>query len=1299
MVKFLPFGLFDNQNLLPSSESEDEPIDIIPALNDFLISTKGGEIIHYCTAGTECSIVNRFSTQNNQILQIYYIPSNDSIMTMEKDMDKSTINVVRFYQNWRQNQVYIPSGQDGSPLLGTSPSINGNNNNNRGDGNSIGSSHGGAGQFNFYKIPVPSTVVSANVCPISSRVVVSTQSTVSVWDPIYNIHSSTLISHFEKILDIQVENVTKVAIFECYLSYSTSTDVKVLSLNLEQEHPISSEDDDHQSSNSTSTHKLNKSRSSSTNSLQSFNQHNNIITNLFSSTPKSTVYSVGNSQQSTPVIGSGVNNGPSQIVEDENYFEVSFDLHGQPTGKNQLPNLQSSIDAQRKLTSNGEYEVLGPINDIEHGINVNSESGYSLLSSTLLLSKKFSKDDSIHSMFFLPDSTLKNQVIVDIDIESASSPSLSSSTSSITNQQRNRSNSMSSQLNISGNSSSSPSKQPKQFRLNSSMSSSFGKITTSSSPSLRGSHQNTNTGTGGNSGSGHGSGTGTSPQTLMRFIISTQKNGYLYNISKPTLLANYLYANETIACTASYSFLYTITTEGLETWTLRSCEGAEDGEDLPSPLGFGQRTFLFLKKIAVVGDHLIILSKFGKQENNKLGIPTIMRSPNPKKPAMQELSGWSTYILHHTPLQSLYNEILEKTIEIKDKDEEVYHQLLMESHFLLQSKLANQHHSNPKMNDMASVINFGVERKIYQSLLKKSSTLLGEYFFSKQKDYMRSALWFSSSDSDIEYVFKLLIENSTSHQSLIYYLEHVLYDPSSYELLLNREELCNQILDHYHKCSPHRLPSLILESSISSYSQTLAIELLKKISEQCDFDLIDRNKIYFALGLLYLDQNKIEDAISSFNQIPTDSLISLCVKNPKLLAPPGESTPTALCKILRQSTPWGLLDITIQLVQSHEISPDFGLTILLFSTTTFTNGIMNPIYHHNDYDLDSLLLKIYLEWFITVYANQSNSNIGNTTPKPQQHTTLTTTHQQQNTSSSSINQNYNSELVVIFLKYLINLYVQDIHRFRGEDFKLFQSLKLDVGKILNSTYYLQQLSSSSMGILPKNIPTSKSAISNQNQLGDEYCNQWMLMHLNTYLSIPQWLSKLPPFLMENNNPSAKDEVKTLLSPLYYRKLQSLLSLNKIKDFQFMETIESIFQNNNDNIMLLSLKLACLPPLDRVKEAIELAVDTNIHIILDYSLHFCKIHSDWATVLSTVLKRYQSQSLKPTEKEITIREYEKVLDHLTSFLDPEAFLHLLPSNGKMDYFLTFIEKSFSNHQAKLLKTSLSYHLLEMDNDTI
>ncbi|EGC34488.1 hypothetical protein DICPUDRAFT_55773 [Dictyostelium purpureum] len=1288
-MKFLSFDLFNHQNCLPSDEVN-EPIDVIPALNDFLISTKSGEIIHYSINATnECTVLNRFNTQNQVIKSINYIASNDSILTLEKDGE---IGVVRIYQNWRLSNQNYSSPQlleDGSPLS-SSPSMVDSFHDGNSSTHSNSTSNLASLVLNVTKIPVPSSVVSISSCPITSRVIVSTDSSVSIWTAVYQNYP--LLNYFEKILDIHIKGVTQVGIYENYLAYATLNEAKVLSLSLSYRDPFSD---------------LSKQQQQQQQQKQQQQQQNNQLFHNFDNTNKNNIQ-----KQLT------VNNGPSEIIEDEHYFEVTFDQDGNPTGKNQLSTLE--IKGSSNRNSNGiseEVEVFGPISDIEHGINVNSESGFTLLASTLLLSKRFHKDDEIHTIFLLPDASSNNSILLEPD-NSTPAPTPTSNKSPIATH-RNKSIG---QMNIQSSSSISSSKLNKS-RSNSNLGNSY-LSNNSTANIIISSNGNNNIISSSTINNPHAN----VKNLYMRCVVSTSSSGYVYNISKPSKLSAYNYANETVSCFASQSFLYTITTEGLQTWTLRSCEGANDG-DVPPPCGLGLQYFPYLTKGAVAGDHLLILSKHNTSHiatNNKISnlmkSPSKPLSPNPKskqpEPKLivnEDTTLWGLYLIRHTPLQTLYNDILQYAIKYKESNDEVYHKLLLEGHFLLQSKLANQHTSSIKMNDMASLMNFGIERKNYQLLLKRSSSYLGEFFYKRsatyesddpeiQHDYMRAALWYSSSDTEIETVFEMLVKDQKSHLSLIYYLENVLYDPNSYEVLLNKEELSDKILNHYFVNSPHRLPLLILESSISSYSQELAIQLLREIAEKGDFDSEGKNRVYFALGLLYLDQNKFQNTIDSFNEIPTEALINLCLKNPKLLAPPGESEPTEhLCKILRKSTPWGLLEITIQLVIQKEITPEFGLKILLKSSDTFETGILDyPIsYHKDNYDLDSLLIKIYLEWFLfnnfksqqqqqQSNKNKLNNNSNNSNSCLQQ--SASTTNQQQVFSNS--NSFSHQDLVPSFIKYLLHLYVKDIQRFVGEDEQLFHSLNLDVKSILNKGHHLQQKASPQQ---QRNIKSSQQQLPQPTQPQNIYCNQWISFHFNSFLNIPQWLSKLPPFSTGNNyNPSAQNEVGYLLKSFYYRKLQSILSINIIKDFEFMDNIENIFNEDQSNIMLLSLKLACLPLLGQIKEAIELVLNNSISVILDYSLHFCKELSDWSIVLDSVLKKYQLVDKSLTkEKETIVYEYEQLLSHLSEVLDPDSFLHLLPPNGKIDYFLSFIEKSFSNCQAKLLKQNLSSSLLEME----
>lgn len=62
------------------------------------------------------------------------------------------------------------------------------------------------------------------------------------------------------------------------------------------------------------------------------------------------------------------------------------------------------------------------------------------------------------------------------------------------------------------------------------------------------------------------------PIIAMRMLVSTARQGYIYKLSNPALLATYTYTAESLQCCASPCFLYVLTSVGLETWTLRTSD-------------------------------------------------------------------------------------------------------------------------------------------------------------------------------------------------------------------------------------------------------------------------------------------------------------------------------------------------------------------------------------------------------------------------------------------------------------------------------------------------------------------------------------------------------------------------------------------------------------------------------------------------------------------------------------------------------------------------------------------------------
>jgi len=74
--------------------------------------------------------------------------------------------------------------------------------------------------------------------------------------------------------------------------------------------------------------------------------------------------------------------------------------------------------------------------------------------------------------------------------------------------------------------------------------------------------------------------------------------------------------------------------------------------------------------------------------------------------------------------------------------------------------------------------------------------------------------------------------------------------------------------------------------------------------------------------------------------------------------------------------------------------------------------------------------------------------------------------------------------------------------------------------------------------------------------------------------------------------------------------------------------------------------------------------------------------EWKTVLAEFADAlHKAEKSKSTRSTDLVDEFSDVLFHLSAAFEPETFLNLLPRNGRMAFFLPFIEISFSRHTAR------------------
>lgn len=69
---------------------------------------------------------------------------------------------------------------------------------------------------------------------------------------------------------------------------------------------------------------------------------------------------------------------------------LSFDSHGTANHKFQVASITASATpTHTTIDTSSVFEIFGPLVDADHRVNVNSDSGYSLNTSVLLLHKRF----------------------------------------------------------------------------------------------------------------------------------------------------------------------------------------------------------------------------------------------------------------------------------------------------------------------------------------------------------------------------------------------------------------------------------------------------------------------------------------------------------------------------------------------------------------------------------------------------------------------------------------------------------------------------------------------------------------------------------------------------------------------------------------------------------------------------------------------------------------------------------------------------------------------------------------------
>ncbi|KAH3743228.1 Hermansky-Pudlak syndrome 3 protein [Pelomyxa schiedti] len=845
----------------------------------------------------------------------------------------------------------------------------------------------------------------------------------------------------------------------------------------------------------------------------------------------------------------------------------------------------------------------------------------------------------------------------------------------------------------------------------------------------------------------------------MRCVVCTGYTARLYDVQHPTVMCSYEFPEETIHCYTDQSFMYSITEEKLQFCTLRTSTGKAVYGAHP-PCMISMKPFPRAKKIIVISDHLILLTysstepetpqkrTFGRQKSAPLAPPQV---------------NWGIYLLSAKNTASLYEDIIQlanrhkcgalslvqqpqpqqlpsqhthATATTTTHSDEAsvgaeYFWLILEGHFLLQTKLMRLHTQLHKVLvsrkiDLAAKLALQHEIKIYQGQLRKSSGILGDYYFDVAKNYFQAAQCYSTSErklADIVCKFCQTPEAGSTltarnfhrgdvQAALVQYLDSILLDPKMSDTEED-ETTSNYILQHYARYAPHRLSTIVLDSWLSTCSQHSALLLLQHIGTTGNTSLSRSQaprtqpptstpsgtmslppslnelspKDYFAKSLLHLDVNQLEEAQFCMTCIDPDNLITFCEDNAALLGSPNpdaqEFVQPPLPRLLRLVAPYVLLELAVKLgpdkitYMSLMKNDDRITRQWTKSTRRQTMPLESLPSLPLDYQEDCFLLMCYFEAFLKELIPNTN-----------------------------------------------------VPRDKAE-------ISVKLGSL-----YLHHVNSNHKAQCPLPLETIKSVSDQVNQ--GTFFKKWLNFHHTTFMERPVWLQVLPPFEDPAYVPFAEHALN--YDYFYVAKLQGLVISGHILDSawlclpllaQLQDTAGQLEPFVLNYLVALYYLLMPLSSKYTPVESISAMVYTFPGISLEFGQQFCKQDEHWKVLLNTLISIISDTkppklppfyapptpsphlamspklpilqaSTSPTTNTQSAAEtktpthyshdktnvhnvYSKILEFLAATMDTATFVTMLPPNGNLAYFLPYIEVAFQKKAASRLTQQMHQQL--------
>eukprot|EP01119_Soliformovum_irregulare_P019874 TRINITY_DN6382_c0_g1_i1.p1 TRINITY_DN6382_c0_g1~~TRINITY_DN6382_c0_g1_i1.p1 ORF type:complete len:1118 (-),score=291.75 TRINITY_DN6382_c0_g1_i1:724-4008(-) len=726
-------------------------------------------------------------------------------------------------------------------------------------------------------------------------------------------------------------------------------------------------------------------------------------------------------------------------------------------------------------------------------------------------------------------------------------------------------------------------------------------------------------------------------------FISTNQRGLLYDAERGSIVTNFIYTTDTTGAALDSTRVYAVTQSGLEIWTGRTHEFAEGPDSLigagptfgyPSPCLIGMQPFIGLSSIAVAGEYLLVLSKFTDEASPMLN-RKIMSPSTPK-------STFSTPYGIKSPGNK--RDIIDDNIK---QGKTIGWNL-----YILDPISVNQFYDELVAKAAASDTNPAVYHQLIleahlavrSGLSKLYRQLTRDRYFQRgtaedKHSYEGSKYW-----PFLQHTAALLAE---------YYFKNSNYRRAAWFFSISNIKVSEVVAkmkkheDGLKALLPY-LEIVLFEpwfSKLMDETRELADEIIRYYYDRA------QDKLPFVVFDSTLHLFTKEKTLSLLANLPLQASHRLSRAQLSLSV---NDTITTVNDIL-QLDPESLVDlmagklsVAVQ-VEKSDLGIDLPTETLLQLLRIYSPWVLLEI-------LVRVAPKFPSQWCLDHLKKDPALEAKTEVPIPDR-------------VSDSL-------LLMCFIEYHL------LEKIPAANFlETLVNIYIDC---LALTDVKQQL-----GLLEGDKLSSFFAI------------KWNTYHQKSFLIRPKWLDSLPPFLNKKSKSEMEDRPKNPFNRLsfeyenfYIRKLQGLLSHGKIKsgEIQSRDAIRAVKSriSQEDPNFGFSLWILVLPLENNFEEGLKMVISNYSDLVTAYAKEYCTALPEWGLVVNTLADHYSrlTQDQSTMDQRTVLRQpLENLLYSLGQMYPPEEFMTLLPDNGNMAFFLTFIENSINHFESIALQQRL------------